>query len=321
MCRACADIFVASVPKASLFCVFSSTPEWYENGERVKSPSPPRQKFIVVATPTLGMVSIEWAAVFRNLMWPMNTGYSHAFVRDVAGNEIAETRNAAVSIAMRYENEYREVSHIFWIDDDVLIQPRALLRLLSHQRDIASGCYFLKCDPTEPLIFPGKGAGTTPFIPNQTFETWGHGMGVCLVRMEVYKRTRDELELPPDKYGNPTWYKTTHAENAVVENGSLYVGGTEDLYFLDAAWKIGYRPLMDTSADAFGFHFDSRNRQGYPIKQWNQFQSGQPIEWETPDGIVRWGPARKIEPVVGDAVEITPADNWKQAAMKQLVEA
>jgi hypothetical protein len=68
----------------------------------------------------------------------------------------------------------------------------------------------------------------------------------------------------------------------------MWMGGTEDLYFLDAAGRLGYRPLVDTSRLAFGWHYDRERRQGYPKKQWNQRIKGEPIVWDTPDGPVKW---------------------------------
>ncbi len=250
--------------------------------------SPARPRFIAVCTPTLGRVSIEWASTLRALAWPLNTGYVNFFTLDVEGGEIAETRNRCVQLALDYESDRCEVSHLLWLDDDVIASRLALLRLLSHDVDIASGCYFTRNDPAEPLIFPGRGAGTTPFVPDRVFETWGHGMGLALVRSGVYRRMAREQDLGLDRYGRPAWYRTTGAEDASLEDGVLWMGGTEDLYFLERAGRLGYRPLMDTSRLAFGWHVDPGGRQGYPREQWSQRIRGQPIVWRTPDGPVEW---------------------------------
>ncbi len=247
-----------------------------------------KTKFIAVATPTLGSVSIEWASVLRALAWPLNVGYTNLFVLDINGGEIAETRNRCVQLALDACSDRSEVSHLFWLDDDVIASRMSLLQLLSHDRDIVSGVYFTKCDPSEPLILPGRGAGTTPFVPDRVFETWGHGMGLTLVKTDVYRRMAKETDLGRDKYGRPAWYRTTGPESATVEDGCFWLGGTEDLFFLDAAGKLGYRPLVDTSRLAFGWHMDAMTRQGFPKKQWTQRMTGQPIIWETPDGPVTW---------------------------------
>lgn len=245
-------------------------------------------KLIAFATPTLGSVSIEWASVFRSIALPLNVGMTNFFVRDSVGGEIAETRNRCVQLALSAENDGLEISHIFWLDDDVICTRLSLLKLLSHNRDIASGVYFTRCEASEPLIFPHKGGGTTPFVPDQAFETWGHGSGLTLVRLSVYKRMAQELDLGRDKYGRPQWYKTPGIADATVENGVAFVGGSEDLLFLDQAAKLGIRGFVDTSRLAFGWHWDARTNQGYPLKQWRQQQAGKAIEWETPDGVKVW---------------------------------
>lgn len=253
--------------------------------------SKPRKKFIARCTPTLGAVSIWWHIAAESLMWPMNYGRQTSAIRDTIGGEIAETRNKLVSMALSFENEDREVTHIFWLDDDVICTRGALLQLIHHDLDIVSGVYFTKSpgDISEPLIFPAEGEGTDKFLPGRTYHVWGHGMGLCLIRTEVYKKMQRELNLPLDKYGHPEWYRTTgRVEDIKVVDEVIYSGGTEDLYFLDKANKLGYRPLIDTNKHAFGFHYDLQRHTGYPEKQWKQYENRQPVEWDTPDGIVRW---------------------------------
>jgi hypothetical protein len=113
-------------------------------------------------------------------------------------------------------------------------------------------------------------------------------MGLTLVRTDVYRRMARECDLGRDRYGRPAWYRTTGAETATVEDGVMWMGGTEDLYFLDAAGRLGYRPIVDTSRLAFGWHYDRERRQGYPKKQWGQRLRGEPIVWDTPDGPIAW---------------------------------
>lgn len=248
----------------------------------------PKTKFIAICTPSLGMVSIEWASALRHLAMPINTGYCECFARDDAGGEIAEGRNFCVATALGHETETREISHLFWIDDDVIVPRMALVRLLSHNADIASGVYFTKSEPSEPLIFPGPCAGTTPFVPDRVFPSWGHGMGLTLIRASVYKRMRDELGLPLDKYGLPEWYRTPGAVAGQTGEGVVFCGGTEDLDFLGRTEQLGYSSIVDTSRACFGWHFDGRANVGYPREQWEQAQALKPIVWNTPEGRVVW---------------------------------
>lgn len=249
----------------------------------------PRQKYIAICTPSLGLVSVDWAGSLRILAWPLNTGAVSFFVIDEKGGEIAETRNQCVQQALDYDSPDREVTHIFWLDDDVMPSRLALIQLLGHDCDIASGVYFSKIDPGVPLIFPGPGCGTVPFVPDQFFETWGCGMGLCLVRTEVYRKMAHDLDLGKDKYGRPAWYRTRGGESAFIEDGVMKGGAvTEDLYFLGKAREVGFAPHVDTTVAAFGWHYDMRKRQGFPRKQYDEMKRDFKVTWETQDGPVVW---------------------------------
>lgn len=249
-----------------------------------------KKKFIGVCTPSLGMVPLEWANVFRVLMTPLNYGLVNFFTVDTKGGEIAEGRNNCVHQALASDTDDMEVTHLFWWDDDVICDPAAIMALIRHERDIASGVYFSKSEYSEPLIFPGPGGGTSPFLPGQAFETWGHGMGLTLVRIGVYRRMMEAFpDLPRDKYGRFGWYRTEGLQDAKLEGNVLWVGGTEDLYFLGNAGKMGITPLVDCSQAAFGWHLDTKAQTGYPPKQWAQRIRGEPVTWDTPGGVVTWG--------------------------------
>ncbi len=247
---------------------------------------------VAKCTPSLGQVSVWWSRMTESVLWPSNTGKAIFYLRDKVGGEIAEVRNAIVESVLAYDAQANPVSHLFWVDDDVLVFSGALRELLSHKRDIASGVYFQKMPgrTTEPLIYPTKNGGADHFVPDRYYEVWGHGMGLTLVRAAVYKRMRDELNLGLDKYGRPRWYHTTGPDDAVEVDagGTVHTGYTEDLFFLDNAARLGYRPLIDTTKHAFGFHYDAEKDVGYPEEQWRQWVAGEPIRWWTAAGEVVW---------------------------------
>ncbi len=244
-----------------------------------------KTRIIALCTPTLGLLHVNWVAAFTELIWPLNTGKAQLFV---VGKPVAEARNELVARALSVENEDREVTHVMWIDDDVIIPRTALLQLLRHRRPIASGVYFTRAELAEPLIFPNAGGGTMEFVPDRAFEVWGHGMGLTLVETEVYRRMQRELDLPNDKYGYPEWYKTTGGEDVYLEKEILTGAGTEDLYFLYRAGKMGLSGFVDCTANAFGWHHERKSNKGYPERQYAQMKKGQPIVWETSEGVVTW---------------------------------
>ena len=248
--------------------------------------------YIAKCTPSLGSVSLWWARATESILWPNNTGKAIFYLRDGVGGEVAEVRNGIVEAVLRYDAEVNPVTHLFWVDDDVLVFPGCLLELLHLDRDIASGVYFTKLpgNLSSPLIYPERGGGTARFVPDRVQEVWGHGMGLTLVRTEVYKRMRD-AGLPADRYGRPKWYHTSRPDEDVRQDGhgNIDLGGTEDNYFLDAAGKLGYRPAVCTRKHTFGFHYDAEKDLGYPEEQWGQWVKGEAITWQTLGGSVVWG--------------------------------
>lgn len=244
-----------------------------------------RPKMICLCTPSLGTVSMWWARALTSIAWPQNIGKYIHFIQDDKADEIAETRNRIVSEILALEDKHNvAIDSLFWVDDDVIVTAGSLLQLYSHQRPIASGVYFTKGEPSNPLIYPERLGGVSPFVPDRVFEVWGHGMGLALVKAEVYKKLAKQVG--KDKYGRPAWYKTNREFK--VMNGMLDCGGTEDLYFCDKAGKRGYQPLVDCSKHAFGWHYDLKAGVGYPRRQWGQWAKQQSVTWQTPTGKVVW---------------------------------
>ncbi len=256
---------------------------------------------VAYCTPSRGDVSIFWARTTACILHENNLGKGLFYLRDKVGGEVAESRNALVESVLDYDAKCHKVSHLFWVDDDVLVFPGCLLELLHKDRDIVSGVYFTKLpgNLSSPLMYPESGGGAAKFIPDKFTEVWGHGMGLTLIKTEVYKRMRDELltrevngikEKLTDKYGRYRWYHTTDMSTEVSqdEHDLTSLGMTEDLHFLSQAQRLGYRPSVLTTKHCFGWHYDKDNDVGYPEKQWNQWISGEKITWDTPDGDVTW---------------------------------
>jgi hypothetical protein len=280
-------------------------------------------KIIARCTPSLGFVSLWWSRAVETILYPDGcSGRTLFYLRDHDGGKIAEVRNGIVDAVLKYDRDVQEVSHLFWVDDDVLVFPGCLIQLLKcseqYKAEIVSGVYFTKQAVSRPLVYPKRNESSDIFWPNRQYPVFGHGMGLTLVEVGVYRRMLD-LGLPMDCYGRPQWYHTTKLMDEVYEDekGIIHLGSTEDFYFLDHAEKLGYQPYIDTTKHAFGFHYQpeyccdcgwqhpsvkmSRTHKrdnpthkmaledkGYPVEQWEQWTSGECIRWQTPDGEVVW---------------------------------
>jgi hypothetical protein len=257
----------------------------------------------------------------ESIRWPMGCGEAIFYLQDKVGGEIAEARNAIVCEALNYDRTCNPVSHLFWLDDDVLCMPGALLELLAAKADIASGTYFLKADgpACQPLIWPTGGVGAmVGFEPDKVIPCYAHGMGLTLVKTEVYKRLLKHPDMGEDRYGRPAWYRTgKEADYFQDEKGVMRLGWTEDMWFLKHAQDCGFKSVAVTTKHAFGFHCAavwecdcgarlgdpvvarrhaeenpthraSEGLQGFPAPQWRQWLAGEPISWDTPAGKVVW---------------------------------
>lgn len=236
-----------------------------------------------------GKVSIQWSNCVQNILEENYAGWSTLPLIDPVGNKIAEVRNNIVSAVL--ENPVK-FSHIMWLDDDVLVFPGCYVELLHQNKDICTGVYFTKLPDnlSAPLLYSTSDGGPDNFIPDISYPIYSAGMGLTLVRTEVYRRMVKELNLPLDEWNHPQWYRTSNVSRDVrqLDNGIVDLGMTEDTFFYENAHKLGYEVHAITTKHAFGFHFDPENKVGYPTKQWNQWINGEKIVWDTPEGPVEW---------------------------------
>lgn len=247
------------------------------------------REVIVIGVPTFGMVHVFFMQRYHDLRLPMNTIQKHIIC---IGKEVGCARNEIVAQALAIEDQDPTVrcSKIFFIDDDVLLHPDCLLKLLAHQRPIVSGLYYAKVSVPMPLVLRDEFAGvSTSWTPGDLVECAGHGMGICLIDADVFTRMRDELDLGVDAFGYPAWFKTTRDASVLGPAGERAISNqTEDMRFLGLAKQLGYQTAVDTSPQTFGWHLDTRTMQGYPLKQFDEWTRTGRITWETEKGPVVW---------------------------------
>lgn len=255
----------------------------------IHGPPPKPRDVIVLGVPTFGMVSIWWAGRLYALRAPMNRIVRHVYC---VGLEVGLARNEIVARALAIEDQDSSLrcSHIFFVDDDVLVHPDALLQLMSRQAPMVSGLYYAKSSVPQPLVLSGEYDGTpTTWTPGDLVPCWAHGMGLTLIEADVFRRLRDESDLGVDERGYPNWFTTTRDSGLVRADGVTAVfNQTEDVALLRRAAAIGYQPLVDTSPQAFGFHWDQKQQTAFPVKQWREYQDTGRITWDTPMGPVAW---------------------------------
>lgn len=204
------------------------------------------------------------------------------------GQPVAEARNALVRRAFDHESDDLRLEYIFWLDDDVMPNRNAIVQLMSRQVESVSGVYFTKDPWPIPLWYDGPGEGFKQFIPDRFEPAGGHGMGLTLVKADLYRRLRDE-GLPPDTNGNPSWYHTFNNDVMFMQGRTGVLSMTEDFFFLGLLKRIGVQSWVDSSINAFGWHISRETGRYYPEEQYKEFKTTGRVTWNTPDGPVVWG--------------------------------
>lgn len=249
---------------------------------------------IVVGVPTFGMVSIQWHVGMLGLRSPMNR-MLHWY--HVVGREVGDARNEIVQHALAHHGAAGEpASHVFFVDDDTLPPPDALVTLLGRRLPIVSGLYFAKTQFPQPLILADKFGGVvTDFEPGSLVKCYAHGMGCTLIEVKVFRDlyerglvealpktdldhcracggTGKARKSPADPCGGCfgtgqviAWFKTTR-EFHDHEGVPLLHYETEDVHFLERATTAGYQPTVDTAVMAW--HWHSGERRAYPLGDW-----------------------------------------------------
>jgi hypothetical protein len=158
----------------------------------------PIKNRIMIGTPTLGIVRLEWAQARYSQGIPTNwvasnvsLGYVHAAP---LGYLVADAQNVIVDVALRDNFEW-----VLLLEDDVLPPPDAFLRLNEYMKKgdipVVSGLYYLKTSPTEPLIYRGRGNG--PYTDFKLGDlVWADGVptGFLLINSKILRLMAEESE-------------------------------------------------------------------------------------------------------------------------------
>lgn len=115
---------------------------------------------VLVATPTMGVIRMEWALSRWGQIIPMNwtmvqyMEYINSYVP--MNYTVPDAQNLIVKEALEKDFEW-----LLLIEDDTAPPPDALVRLNKYMRDrtvpVISGLYFSRSEPSEPLVFRGRG--------------------------------------------------------------------------------------------------------------------------------------------------------------------
>lgn len=240
----------------------------------------PIKKRLLVATATLGIIRFEWAHARYSQIIPVNWESSSLDLNyGVVGYSIDDAYNTITKKAVDEGFEW-----LIIIEDDVVIPIDCFLKFGKYINEdphpVVSGLYYLKAEPTAPLLFRGRGNG--PYLKfNIGDKVWCDGlpMGCLLLSVDILrylydrspeykavdgKMLRKVFETPRRILMDPqTWTAHSHC-------------GTQDIFFFDrilnenvlaeTGWKKFARKkhpfLCDTSM--FCRHIDLHTGRQFP---------------------------------------------------------
>jgi len=199
-------------------------------------------KRIVLAHPCYGPLDPE---VNKALRVAMMSASRHAeWVGDVS--TIREgwvgARNRAVKAALE---DAPDCDGIVWVDDDVLLPPTAITRLVSYDQDFVTGVVFQKFGDINPLVARWCGNGFAwwrEFPENVLAPADGCGFGCCYTSTRMLRAIQQLPDFKKDGWFNQ--FPANHFGKQVAADAETAM--SEDFSFCMRAKAAGYQLHADT---------------------------------------------------------------------------
>jgi len=183
------------------------------------------RKSVFVAILTREVLTASWAFALKQLIIPPGGN-----IRWSSGAPFDHARNELCRSALREGYDY-----VFFLDDDVLAPPYAIVNLMARNLPIISGMYFRRNPPHAPVAQivnkDGMPRWLDEFKIGELVEVCHVGAGCLLIQRNVF-----------DKIGYP-WFEwlCDRYDLPVPQRTS------EDFTFCRKAKDAGYKIIVDTS--------------------------------------------------------------------------
>lgn len=177
---------------------------------------------VLVAVPTTGTVEIEYVTSILGLarLEPK------ADIVHLSGSLVYDARNNFVRKAI--EQNY---SHVLFVDSDMVFNPDALHKLMTHNKDIVGANYYTRVRPYRSCVYERLGIQdgvvyhkTVTDIKQGLHECEGIGTAFLLIKTQVFKDIMNKFKCKPFE---PS------------------IGCGEDLAFCIRARECGYKVFAD----------------------------------------------------------------------------
>ena len=146
---------------------------------------------LLVATPTTGLVRIEWVQARYGQVIPMN--WSQVQLLEFYNSyvplryQVADAQNLIVKEMIDKDFEW-----LLLLEHDVILPPDAFIKFNKYMRDekvpVVSGLYYSRAQPSEPLVFRGRGTGVyTNWQPGEQIWCDGVPTGCLLIHYAILR--------------------------------------------------------------------------------------------------------------------------------------
>ncbi len=185
------------------------------------------QPQVLVVILTKETVTTAWSFGFKNLQIPGTyTGLS--------GMPFDHARNVGCQKLLELGWDY-----LFFLDDDVIPPPDAILRMMAHKQPIVSGIYYRRNSPIFPVMLRNTDSGRqwiTEYKIPDLIEVDFVGAGCLLIHRDVI------ANLPPINQ-KCRWFEWRCDREDLPNEQRM----SEDFTFCEHARNHGYKILVDTS--------------------------------------------------------------------------
>jgi glycosyltransferase involved in cell wall biosynthesis len=193
---------------------------------------------VAICTPSLGHPKLKFVNALNNLTKPRSGGplVGQTLLINLEDRPVDDARRLLTQDALQWKG----VTHILWVDDDMVFPPDALQRLLAHDLDIVGGlCFNRRAPAYQPIVareydptlaMPKNATGFVYDLPRAgVVECDATGGAFLLVKVQVF---RDIAA----KFGSDSWW-TPDGE------------ASEDFSFCRRARACGYKIHVDCSLE------------------------------------------------------------------------
>lgn len=177
---------------------------------------------IAIGVPTNRLIRPKTAESLMRLV--AYSKYDYKIIISTRGYNTSENRNYIAVQAVKNNCDY-----LFFVDDDMILPPDTLDKLLAHKKNIVGGLYRTKYEKQEPVVeyLDNK-------RPKGLFECGAIGTGCLLIKCDVFKKI-------PQKYKNTQgWFNYIWNDNGSVKM-------SHDWLFCHNARECGFEVWADNN--------------------------------------------------------------------------